>query len=130
MLKEWQDLVLEHGWAYGREGKALQGKLLLSAISTGGEEEAYQKKGYNRFTMGELLAPIQQTAALCGMDYLPPFVAHGSLAMTAADINGHAADYHRVLLALRDDRLDLDQARKQPRINSDLDAVIASRPER
>ena len=26
ILKEWQDLVLEHGWAYGHEGKALKDK--------------------------------------------------------------------------------------------------------
>lgn len=26
ILKEWQDLVLEYGFAYGREGKALHGK--------------------------------------------------------------------------------------------------------
>src|SRR4051794_28113090 len=26
ILKEWQDLVLEHNWAYGKEGKHLVGK--------------------------------------------------------------------------------------------------------
>ena len=29
ILKEWQDLVLEHGWAYGRNGTALRGKSCL-----------------------------------------------------------------------------------------------------
>ncbi len=29
ILKEWQDLVLEHGFAYGRAGTALAGKALL-----------------------------------------------------------------------------------------------------
>ena len=45
ILKEWQDLVLEHGWAYGRDGHALEGKLLLNAITTGGGEEAYCRAG-------------------------------------------------------------------------------------
>ena len=36
LLKQWQDLVLEHGWAYGSQGKALRGKQVLSVISTGG----------------------------------------------------------------------------------------------
>jgi len=27
LVKQWEDLVLEHGWAYGRDGNALQGKL-------------------------------------------------------------------------------------------------------
>ena len=126
ILKEWQDLVLEHGWAYGRDGKALHGKLLLSAITTGGGESAYQKEGYNRHTMRELLAPIVQTARLCGMDYLPPFVAHGTHAMTNSDIRAHASDYRRVIEALRDGTIDVEAARGYPRLNSDLGAVIRS----
>ena len=38
ILKEWPDLVLTHGWVYGKEGTALRGKKLLSVISTGGRE--------------------------------------------------------------------------------------------
>ena len=79
ILKEWQDLVLEHGWAYGRGGTALQGKWLMNAITTGGGEKAYRRDGHNRFTMRELLAPLEQTARLCGKEYLAPFVAHGTL---------------------------------------------------
>ncbi len=68
ILKEWQDLVLEHGWAYGHDGDALRGKALLSAMTTGGSEDAYCAKGSNRFSVRQLLAPIEQTARLCGMD--------------------------------------------------------------
>ncbi len=42
LMKQWIDLVLEHGWAYGKEGKSLQGKKMFNAISTGGRHEAYQ----------------------------------------------------------------------------------------
>jgi glutathione-regulated potassium-efflux system ancillary protein KefG len=129
ILKEWQDLVLEHGWAYGSEGTVLHGKTLLSVITAGGTEEAYRKKGYNRFTMRELLAPIEQTAFLCGMEYLPPFVAHGTHSMTPADMRGHAEDYRRIIEALRDGRVDLKAARKLARINSNLDKVIMNGPE-
>src|SRR4051812_19800739 len=38
ILKEWQDLVLEHNWAYGREGHALVGKVTFNVISAGGPE--------------------------------------------------------------------------------------------
>jgi glutathione-regulated potassium-efflux system ancillary protein KefG len=124
ILKEWQDLVLEHGWAYGRDGTALRGKMMLSAITTGGRESAYQKDGYNRFTIGELLVPIAQTARLCGMDYLPPFAAHGTHEMTESDISGHTADYRRIIEAIRDDKIDLETARNFPRLNTDLDAII------
>src|SRR5262249_14316575 len=51
ILKEWQDLVLEHGWAYGRSGTQLRGKITLNAITTGGPETAYGRGGYNRFTI-------------------------------------------------------------------------------
>ncbi|MGE5155415.1 MAG: NAD(P)H-dependent oxidoreductase, partial [Bdellovibrio bacteriovorus] len=47
ILKEWQDLVLEHGFAYGSSGTALQGKLFFSALSAGGPEPAYCAQGYN-----------------------------------------------------------------------------------
>jgi glutathione-regulated potassium-efflux system ancillary protein KefG len=124
MLKEWQDLVLEHGWAYGHEGTALHGKKLLSALTTGGTEAAYQKDGYNRFTIRELLAPISQTAFLCGMDYLPPFVVHGTLGLKEEQIESHAKDYRRAIEALRDNRIELEAARRFPRLNSDLDAII------
>ena len=124
ILKEWQDLVLRHGWAYGSSGKALHGKTLFNVITTGGREEAYQHEGYNRFTMRELLAPFDQTARLCGMKYLPPFVAHGTLHMPLEEMKRHAADYRRLVEAVRDGRLDLEFVKSSPRLNKDLDRAI------
>ena len=126
IVKEWEDLVLEHGWAYGQDGTALRGKILLSAITAGGGESAYHKEGYNRFTVGELLAPIAQTAYLCGMAYLPPFVVHGTHALSEAEILGQAEDYRRVICALRDGSLDLEAAQRHPRLNSRLDEIIVA----
>lgn len=103
LIKQWLDLVLEHGWAYGSGGTALQGKALLSAISTGGKEESYQPEGLHQITLNELLAPLRQTARLCHMQYLPPFVAHGAFAMTPSDIQKSADDYRAVLISLRDE---------------------------
>ena len=77
IMKEWLDLVLQHGWAYGSKGKALHGKLFLQAITAGGGDSSYQKEGYNGFTIRELTAPFQATAGLCGMTWLPPFAALG-----------------------------------------------------
>jgi glutathione-regulated potassium-efflux system ancillary protein KefG len=124
ILKEWQDLVLEHGWAYGRDGRALVGKILLTATTTGGGEASYTDDGSNRFSVRQLLAPIEQTARLCGMDYPPPFVVHETHRLDPAAIQCHARDYRRVLSALRDGALDLRAARGMPRINLDLDALI------
>jgi glutathione-regulated potassium-efflux system ancillary protein KefG len=123
VLKEWQDLVLEHGWAYGLEGAALRDKRLLSAVTTGGPEEAYLHGSHNQYTMRELLVPIEQTANLCGMEYLPPFVVHGTHLMEDDEIRRHAMDFERTVVALRDGRLDLEAARRLPRLNTDLDAI-------
>lgn len=127
LVKEWEDLVLEHGWAYGSEGNALRGKVLLSAITTGGREAAYCAQGMNRYTVRQLLAPIEQTARLCGMRYLPPFAVHGSHGMPPDAIEQHAVDYRRVVEALRDDRLSLDGLDALPRINLDLRNLLGDR---
>lgn len=125
IVKEWQDLVLEYGWAYGRGGDKLKGKLTLNAISTGGPVFAYRKDGYNRFTMRELLAPFDQTAHLCGMKYLAPFVVHGSLRVeTDEHMAEHNAAYKRLLEALRDDTLDVEKAMKVEKLSDDLDVLI------
>ncbi len=125
LVKEWEDLVLQHGWAYGSEANALVGKTMLSALTTGGRESAYRPEGLNRFTIRQLLAPIEQTAVLCGMEYLPPFVAHGTLAMDEAGIRHHAEDYRRLIEALRDQALDRESLRDLPRINLDMDRLLA-----
>jgi glutathione-regulated potassium-efflux system ancillary protein KefG len=125
ILKEWQDLVLEHGWAYGAGGDALRGKLTLNAISTGGPEHAYRREGYNRFTMRELLAPWDQTAHLCGMRFLAPFVVHAALKVEGRDeLAGPRLAYRQVIEALRDDRLDVERAARAPTLNDDLAAVL------
>ncbi len=126
ILKEWQDLVLEHGWAYGSTGNALRGKTLLSVVSTGGKESAYHPDGYNRHTVRQLLAPIEQTAHLCGMTFLAPFVAHATLRIPTDVLAVHTSDYHRLVIALRDDQVDLEKAAARDRsfINQDLNDVI------
>jgi glutathione-regulated potassium-efflux system ancillary protein KefG len=78
LLKQWIDLVLEFGWAYGPGGNALEGKIIFNCITVGGPRSAYSREGYNRFTIAELLTPMNQTAYLCKMEYLPPFAMHGT----------------------------------------------------
>ncbi len=108
MLKQWQDLVLEHGWAYGSEGTALRDKALLCAISTGGRAQTYGPGGYNRFSVRQLLAPIEQTARLCGMRFLPPWLVSGTHRMGLSEIDGAARRYRQLLLGLIDGRAEAD----------------------
>lgn len=128
MLKEWQDIVLEHGWAYGSEGNALRGKTALFAVSTGGSEPAYQEDGYNRHSMRQFLCPLFQTCRLCGIECLPPFIVHGTHSMQLRAIEEHAADYRRVLEAVRDGRIYAGDPGLAPlsRLNEDLDLLLAA----
>ncbi|MGG6293986.1 NAD(P)H-dependent oxidoreductase [Leptolyngbya sp. AN02str] len=127
LLKEWQDLVLEHGFAYGHNGIALQGKKLLSAITTGGSKETYCRQGHNYFTIGELLAPFQQTANLCGMQYLPPFVVNGTHQFRDPHhIATHAKDYRTIITALRDNQLPWNDLQPSLPLNQQLHVISSS----
>lgn len=111
ILKEWQDLVLEFGFAYGPGGDSLAGKWLLPVVSLGGAEGAYQESGHNRFPLPTLLSPLMATAHLCQMRYLPPlplFAAHKAREDGRGD--AHVEVYTRLLEALRDGRLEPPQA--------------------
>jgi glutathione-regulated potassium-efflux system ancillary protein KefF len=90
LMKLWLDEVLTHGWAYGRGGTALQGKDLWLVASTGGPEQSYHPQSYNRYFFDAFLPPYEQTAALCGMRFLPPLVLHGAHAASDAAIGAHA----------------------------------------
>jgi glutathione-regulated potassium-efflux system ancillary protein KefG len=127
ILKQWQDLVLEYGFAYGKNGTQLQGKLVLTAISTGGPSSAYQRGGYNYFTVRELLAPFEQTVRLCGMTYLPPFVVPGVLWMQDQDeLSTYGSVYRRALEALRDNALDLSDVMRLDTLNQAMELLPAS----
>lgn len=124
IVKEWQDIVLQYGFAYGEGGTALRGKTTITVLSTGGPEDSYRAESVNRFTVRQLLAPFEQTARLCGMDYLPPSVIHGTDGLTDDELAAHARDYVRLVTALRDDTLDLAAARRRERLNADLESLI------
>ncbi len=108
LIKEWEDLVLEHGFAYGANGDKLAGKRLLLAITAAGPADAYQPDGYQKNPVRTFLKPLEQTAALCQMTFLPPYLLFSSLsAPTDGKLDTHAANYRRLLEAIRDDRLDI-----------------------
>ncbi len=124
ILKEWQDLVLEHNWAYGSKGHHLEGKITLNVVSTGGPEQVYQTGGYNLYTVKQLLAPYELTARLCKMQFLSPFVVHSAFKYERPDELAHHIDEYKLLLeALRDDTLDLEKAASVTRLNAELKSL-------
>lgn len=101
MLKEWQDLVLEYGFAYGNQGNHLTGKCFGTVISTGGDQAAYNAQTPTDFTMRQLLYPLEKMASFCNMTYLPPFVIHGALALTNSQIEYYTEQYQTLLNQLK-----------------------------
>lgn len=97
LLKQWQDLVLTYGWAYGTEGTKLRGKEFMLAISTGGPESAYQAGGHNLFSMSELTKPFQATSNLTGMRFLPTFTKQGVRFLTDEQVRESAEELVRHL---------------------------------
>jgi glutathione-regulated potassium-efflux system ancillary protein KefG len=100
MVKEWLDLVLTHGFAYGDVGKAIAGKPWLQAITAGGKEHGYQPDGHNRFTVEELLRPFEATAHLCGSKWQKPFVLYAAHACDGAAVEWGAAEYRARIATL------------------------------
>lgn len=127
ILKEWQDLVLEYGFAYGTDGNKLEGKLFLCALTAGGHEDAYQTQGYNHFTVRELMSPLEQMAALTGMRYLPPFALFGArTALEEKRIDAHVARWQQLLNALVEGKINQRKAYQAEKLNhylTELDAA-------
>lgn len=109
ILKKYFDDVLTYGFAYGEGGDKLAGKEWIEAITCGGPEAAYRAGGYNRFTVHELLRPIEATANLCQMLYRTPFVAYGVLRLSPEEIAKTATVYRDYIL---DPNLDISTPSK------------------
>ena len=97
VLKAWMDQVLTYGFAYGTEGTKLRGKTLQVVTSTGGPEASYVEGGYNRFTMEQLMRPLDATAWLCGMPMAEPMVLHGVRTMSDDELDRQALRYRALL---------------------------------
>ena len=111
ILKEWQDIVLEHGFAYGTGGDKLEGKRMMLAVTAAGPEDAYASGGYQHYPLREFLRPLEQTARLCGMRFSPPYALYSALkAPSVGEVEPHIKGYRRLLEAIRDDRYDWDAA--------------------
>ena len=117
LLKQWIDVVLEFGWAYGPGGNKLQGKFIFNAISSGGQQAVYSPEGKNRFTIRQFLAPLDQTAVLCHLTYLPPFVVHGTHLLNNDQINEYAKQYRLLLLKLESEPVITDEFQKVKYLN-------------
>lgn len=125
MLKEWQDLVLEYGFAYGADGRELERKLFLNAVTCGARQEVYSRNGGYSYSLSDFFVPFEQTALLCRMRYLPPFALFAAgHAAEEGRLKEHVSAYVRLLSAIAEDRLDLDRAEKAESLADELEGLI------
>ncbi|MBB1068898.1 NAD(P)H-dependent oxidoreductase [Limosilactobacillus sp. RRLNB_1_1] len=97
LLKEWQDLVLEHGWAYGSQGHALEGKEVMITITMGVLADEYQPNGKQKHTVDEYLLPVKATMKYVGMTYLKPFIVSGAFYLNDEQRDEYAFKYRQVI---------------------------------
>ena len=117
ILKEWQDIVLEHDWAYGSKGNMLKSKIFLCVLSTGGKEEAYEKDGYNNYTIREFLRPLEQMAKLCKMIYIPPYAVSGTHSITSKILDEHKLKLDNLFSDLAEGKMDYHTAQEYNLLN-------------
>lgn len=97
LLKEWVDVVLEAGWAYGKDGTALHGKDFWLVVSAGGAEEAYREGALHGRPFSAFLPPFRQTAAICGMRWREPLILFNADDADEGTIAAHAERYRQRL---------------------------------
>lgn len=93
ILKEWQDKVLEHGFAYGSTGDRLHGKPFMLMISTGGDEQAYSASGYNHWPIEDFFLPFKAMVNLTGMVWQHPSLIQGANHLTDEKLSGGIAQW-------------------------------------
>lgn len=110
LIKEFLDLTLEQGFAYGGPNTALSGKIMGLAVSTAGTENDYSQTGYQTYPLRTFLTPFEQTARLCNMTFLAPYAYFGGHTEQDEALNTHVQSYGTYIAALRDEVLDIDAA--------------------
>lgn len=93
LLKKWEDAVLSYGWAFGSNGDKLHGKELVTAVSTGAAKENYSLDGNFKYTVSELLRPLQATSNLIGTRYLTPYILYAVNQLSDEQLEQSAKDY-------------------------------------
>jgi len=82
---------------YPTEGRLLEGKPLLVVATAGNVPEAYQRGGANKFTMEELLRPLEATAHRCSLPWQAPFLVYRADKLDDLSLHGAAKDYAAIL---------------------------------
>ena len=92
LMKHWIDQVLLHGWAYGQGAAALRGKTCWWINSVGAPAVDYAPNAMHSRPFADYVAPLEQTARFCSMDWLAPFVVHAGHSAPEAERQARCVD--------------------------------------
>lgn len=79
LLKQYLDEIFLFNYAYGPKGTKLKDKSFGLAVTVGSPESDYTAKGFNKFTMDELLTPFEATFHYIGAKYIGYFAQFGTV---------------------------------------------------
>lgn len=100
LLKEWFDVVLEAGFAYGGSYK-LADKSFAVAVSCGGSKEAFSETGKEKKIVEEFLYPFEITANYVKMNYRKPYITYDAEAgLSEETLNLYVKDYVKYIKEL------------------------------
>lgn len=95
LLKAWQDVVLTRMFYidYATEGRRLEGKPILLAVTAGNTAEAYGPGGRNLYPLTDLLRPLEVTANRCGLPWAEPFILFEANKLEASRLEQEGVRY-------------------------------------
>jgi glutathione-regulated potassium-efflux system ancillary protein KefG len=121
LMKQYLDMVFTHGWAYGKKGNKLKGKIIFNSLTTSGTRESYHAREHNRYPLSSYLIPFNQLAHVCGMHYLPPYVLHESGKAFATESIRHAKNLKTLLQMIAKDDCDIERLKQLEYLNDYLE---------
>lgn len=77
LMHRYVETVFTHGFAYGSQGKALEGKKFILSFTTGSPQEAYTPEGMQHVTIEQLLPPFLAMVNLTGLDWKGYIASYG-----------------------------------------------------
>ena len=98
ILQAWQNAVLTRMFYmnYETEGRRLEGKPLLLAVTAGNTPSAYTPQGANLLPLEQILNPLRATANRCGLGWNEPFIVYEARKATEQQLQAagqHYADW-------------------------------------
>ncbi|EJN05462.1 NAD(P)H-dependent oxidoreductase [Phyllobacterium sp. YR531] len=105
ILQAWQNAVLTRMYYinYENEGRLLEGKPLLLAVTAGNTPSAYTTGGANIMPLQEILNPLRVTANRCGLQWSDPFIVYEAMKASDEQLRVVAERYRNWLFSGNDE---------------------------